>query len=115
MPIPDQIETRPTYLSLAQVVRRFPPNRDDKPVHVATLTRWILKGCRATDGSQTKLHAVRFPAGWRTTDEWISEFLEAITRDRLGQPGIRPEMIQTSARRRRDIERAERKLDAAGI
>jgi hypothetical protein len=74
-----------------------------------------LKGCRATDGSQIKLRAVRFPAGWRTTHEWVSEFLEAITRDRTGKPGGQPDLIQTSAQRRRDIERADRELAAVGI
>jgi hypothetical protein len=103
------------YRGLAEIARRFPSNREDKPIHVATLTRWILKGCRASDGSQIKLRAVRFPAGWRTTDEWVAHFLDEITRDRQGVLDDRTNPIRSSAQRRREIERADRECTAARI
>ena len=35
-----------TCLSLSQAARLIPPIRQEKPVHVSTLTRWILHGVR---------------------------------------------------------------------
>jgi hypothetical protein len=115
MPNVDQNGLVPRYRGLAEIARRFPSNREDKQVHIATLTRWILKGCRASDGSQIKLRAVRFPAGWRTTDEWVSDFLDEITRDRHGVLDARTNLIHASAQRRREIERADRECKAAGL
>jgi hypothetical protein len=111
----DQAETTPVYRGLSQMTRRLPPNRGSKPVHVATVTRWILKGCRASDGSQIKLRATRFPSGWRTTDQWVEDFLEAITRDRTRRQGRQSDSFRTPFGRLRDIERAERDLSAAGF
>jgi hypothetical protein len=111
----DQNESRPNYQSLAQIAGRVAPNKGSKPVHVATLTRWILEGCRAKDGSRIRLRAVRFPAGWRTTDEWFAEFVDAITRDHTGEPEVRPQTIQTSAQRRRELERVDRELARSGF
>jgi hypothetical protein len=105
------------YRSLQQIARRFPPNKADKAVHPATLTRWILKGIPLSDGSRVKLEAVRFPAGWRTTDEWVDDFLEALTAARTeskltsGRTGA----VRSPAKRRRDYSRAKRELKAAGF
>jgi hypothetical protein len=81
------------YRTLSEVARRFPPNRPDKPVHRQTLKRWIEQGIRTLDGGRVKLRAVRFPAGWRTTDEWVKDFLAALTADRVGgaKPAARDE------------------------
>jgi hypothetical protein len=114
MPSTAQTEIVPVYRSLAQFARRFPWNKESRPVHVATLTRWILKGCRASAGTRIKLRATRFPAGWRTTDEWVAEFLDALTADRAGLAAPAPSS-RAPDRRRRDIERAERELAAAGF
>jgi hypothetical protein len=78
------------YRSLQQIARRFPPGKQDKPVHPATLTKWIRQGIALSDGSKLRLRAVRFPAGWRTRTEWVDEFLEAITADRIGAPAHDP-------------------------
>jgi hypothetical protein len=105
------------YRSLRQIARRFPPNKADKAVHPATLTRWILKGIPLSDGSRVKLEAVRFPAGWRSTDEWVDDFLEALTAARTeskltsGQTGA----VRSPAKRQRDYSRAKRELKAAGF
>jgi hypothetical protein len=108
-----------TYRSLSQVARRFPPNKGDKPVHPATLTRWILEGIALSDGSRVKLRAVRFPAGWRTTNEWVDDFLEAMTAartaDRLTVGRARNGFIRTPAKRRRDHKRAKGELKRSGF
>ncbi len=113
----DAMTSPPTvYRSLSQIARRFPPNKGDKPVHPATLTRWILEGCALSDGSRLKLRAVRFPAGWRVTDQWVDEFLEAITTSRLaGNLVTSQTSIRTPAKRRRDHRRAKGELKAAGF
>jgi hypothetical protein len=52
----------------------------------AAVTRWITDGVTMRDGSRLRLRAVRFPAGWRTTDEWVSEFISALTTDKTSTP-----------------------------
>jgi hypothetical protein len=102
------------YQSLSQIARRFPPNKTDKPVHPATLTRWIMRGIPLADGTRVRLRAVRFPAGWRTTDEWVDDFLESLTAARTeskltsGRTGA----VRSPAKRQRDYKRARRALKA---
>jgi hypothetical protein len=38
------------YLTVAEVAKRFPPSRRGRPVHVATVTRWITEGARHCSG-----------------------------------------------------------------
>jgi hypothetical protein len=104
------------YRSLAQAVRRLPPTRGDRPVHVSTLTRWITRGVRAADGSIVKLDARRFPGGWKVTDEALDLFLEALTHAALGRPEPAEAPIRTPSRRRAaELARVDRALDAARI
>jgi hypothetical protein len=115
--MPHDVETSPPviYRSLQQIARRFPPSKGDKPLHPATLTRWILEGVSLSDGSSIKLRAVRFPAGWRSTDEWVDDFLEAITAKRfVGELVTSRNSIRASAKRRRSQARAKKELKAAG-
>ena len=98
----------------AEVARSLPPSRAGKPVHVSTISRWRSPGVRRRDGSRIILRAVRLPSGWATTDGWVREFIDELTADKAGQPAPSP-MIRTPARRRREIERANRELDAMGI
>jgi hypothetical protein len=106
-----------TYRNLSQISRRFPPNKGDKPFHPATLTRWILQGIPLGDGSRVRLRAIRFPAGWRTTDEWVDDFLDALTaaRTETNLTSGRTGAARSPARRQRDHEHAKRTLKAAGF
>jgi hypothetical protein len=99
-------QTEPSLRRLAHFAGRFDSCRESKPVHVATITRWITTGVRKRDGSRLKLRAVRFPAGWRTCDEWVAEFLESLTADRGGPP--------TSAAREAQARRDYATLQASG-
>ncbi len=101
----------------AQITKLIEPSRNGKPVHVATLGRWRDPGVRAKDGSMIRLRCVRFPSGWRTTIEWVNQFLDELTADRTDQGNPTPPspLSQTPARRRREIERANRELAAIGI
>lgn len=48
----------------------------------ASITRWIEDGARLRNGNRLKLRAERYPAGWRTTERWVTEFIDELTRDR---------------------------------
>lgn len=112
MPADATIQT-PTYRNLSQVARRFPPNRNDRPVHVATITRWITSGVLLSDGSRLKLDAKRLPGRWVVTDDAVTKFIDRLTTDRTGQPT--PPPVSTSVARRRASERADRELDKIGF
>jgi hypothetical protein len=98
----------------AEVARSLPPSRAGKPVHVSTIGRWRSPGVRRRDGSYITLRAVRLPAGWATTAVWVEAFIAAVTAEKSGRAAP-PSTIRTTARRRREIERANRELDDIGI
>jgi len=64
----------------------------------SAISRWIIDAARLRDGSRLKLRAVRMPAGFRTSETWISEFVDALTRDRTGA-SVKSEAAEHSARR----------------
>ena len=111
---PGEIEDLKSLLPFLEIARQIPSSRNGKPVHVATIGRWREPGVRAKNGSRIKLRCVRFPGGWRTTVEWVRQFLDAVTLDRSGEAAPTPAPIRLSARRRREIERAKRELAEAG-
>ena len=51
-------------LTLADIARRIPGARGARRLHPATITRWILKGTRATDGTVVRLRATRVGHRW---------------------------------------------------
>ena len=109
------------YRSLAEAARLFPPSRNGRPVHVGTLTRWIIDGVRGRDGQVIRLRATRLPGRWVVTDAAVDEFLDALTRDRTDNAapttvssGTTTD-VHSAARRRREIKRTSRKLDEFGI
>jgi hypothetical protein len=107
---------RVTYLTLSQVAKRFPPFRNGRPVHVATITRWIVQGVRLRDGSRLHLCAVRLPGRWVVETRAVDEFLELLTLDRAGDssPRATKPAATASAARRRAAEGADQKLARRG-
>jgi hypothetical protein len=55
---------------------------------------------------------VRLPSGWRTTLEWVDEFIQALTADRTGQPASTDDP-RAATRRARALDRIDRELDKA--
>jgi hypothetical protein len=109
-----------TYRTLSQVARRFPPSRGGRPVHVATVTRWIIQGARLRDGTRLRLRAVRLPGRWVVEPEAVDEFLATLTADRSGlptEPAAAGSSVssRTASTRRRVQEQAARELDKIGI
>jgi hypothetical protein len=101
-------------VTLTQAAKLVPPTRGNRPVHAATLSRWIMKGVVGRDGNGIKLKALRTPGGWRTSGEWLTEFFEALARDKVAEPAPQP-VLRSPARRQRDYERARAELAKVGI
>src|SRR5262249_18623636 len=109
------------YLSLAEAVRLLPPSRNGRPVHVGTATRWINDGVRGRDGQIIRLRATRLPGRWVVTHAALADFFDNLTRNRTENtasttvsPGTTAD-VHPPIRRRREIERASRKLDELDI
>jgi hypothetical protein len=79
------------YLSVSETAR-------GQGVSPSAVTRWILTGAARRDGTRLKLKAIRLPGGFRTTQQWIDEFIEILTRDRTGA-SMPAEVIGERARR----------------
>jgi hypothetical protein len=67
-------------------------------VSPSAATRWIVSGAALRDGTRLKLKAIRLPGGFRTTRQWLDEFIEALTRDRTGAPAP-SELVEARAER----------------
>jgi hypothetical protein len=104
------------YKSLSQAARRIPPNRENRPVHVATLTRWITKGVRKADGTRIKLEARRYPGGWRVADEAVDRFIDELTGAALGDAeSAETPTFETLSSRKRELARVDAELASAGF
>jgi hypothetical protein len=102
------------YKSFAAIAAALPPGRRGRPVHPSTISRWRTYGVTSKSGTKIKLRALKLPSGWVSTMAWLEEFIDEVTRDRDGE--LMPSsMPRTPAHRRREIERANRELDAMGI
>jgi hypothetical protein len=106
--IPDLLAE--TTLGLSAAARRLPPLRGGRPVHAATLCRWIITGIRGPDGGRVRLEAVRVGGAWMTSLEALERFLAALSA-RAGDATA----PRTPGQRRRASEAAAKELKAAGI
>jgi hypothetical protein len=100
-------------LTCAQVARRGPSTRLGKPLHSATVLRWMLKGARLQSGGRVRLEAVRLGGRWVTSAAALERFIEAQTPSlEQGEKNITP---RSAGQRRRAAERAAKKLEMRGI
>ncbi len=76
-------------------------------VSARSIKRWGLDGVALRTGGRVKLRLIRMPSGFRTTEAWLSEFIDALTRDRTGQ-NTAPAAVEERA------TRADRVLAASG-
>ena len=103
-------------IPLRILIKNLPTSRQGGSPHIASAIRWCTKGVRARDGSRIRLQALKMPGGWMSRDAWMNEFFEALTADRVLAAGPPEQTLpRTSAQRRREIARADRALDLAGI
>lgn len=83
-----------------------------RPVHKATIWRWILKGCRLPNKERLRLEAVRIGSQYVTSREAISRFITAQTEARFVTDTPTP---RTPTQRARASDRASKKLESMGI
>lgn len=102
----------PELIGLAEAAGHFgKAGRGGRPVHPATLSRWIQAGVRGQSGARVKLRAVRIGAKWATTAAWLAEFVAATTAASGAGEGDAP---RTPAERRRAADAAAAELAAIG-
>jgi hypothetical protein len=97
--------------TLTRAARRIPRSRQDRPVSLSCLLRWVLVGVKGPGGTRIKLEAARLAGKWVTTPGAIRRFVEAQTPD---QDSTVP-ASRTPCRRRRASERAGRRLEEMGV
>jgi hypothetical protein len=94
-----------TLISLSDVPPRIPAKRSGKRVHLASVYRWASSGCRGIVLETLQVGGVRC-----TSVEALQRFFVGLTRAGSGQPAT----TQTTQRRQREIEAAEKELAGAG-
>lgn len=99
-------------ISLTQAAEKFPGHRGANRLHPATLTRWILKGVRGTDGTVVKLEAVHLGGRWLTSEAALRRFAAALTA--AGTPAGDAPQSRTPTDRQRASERAADELRDMG-
>ncbi len=92
-------------LTLQQAADRMPVSRGGRPVHFATIWRWI---------KARKLEGIRIGDRWLTSVEAIQRFAERQTLAALGDNPA-PAVPMQRKDRQRAIERAEREAELIGI
>lgn len=103
--IADEI-ARGDGIGAAKAARFFPPIRQGKPCHPATVTRRIIQGQVTTDGRIVRLEAIRVGGQWVTSAAAVRRFLHAL----VVMPGS-ASSTEDSARH----EANERELASMGI
>ncbi len=92
---------------LTTAAKSIPRRRAGKKCAVETLYRWSTTGCRGV-----VLETIQVGGTRCTSREALQRFFSRLTEQAAGAP---PPAPAPSHARRRDVERAERVLDAAGI
>lgn len=98
-------DTLPDLLTVSQVCRRFPGARGAKHVTPSTVTRWILVGCPARNGTRVKLVATRCGARWLVRPADLDSFFAALKGDISGTPPSSPSTLSTRSERK-SLQRA---------
>jgi len=84
-------------------------------IHVATISRWILRGVKDRSGRVVRLRASRVGARWFVTPEDVQQFVEAttgdISDDVTTEPAPRP---RSASSREKAAAAAEQKLVKMG-
>src|SRR4051794_16301610 len=76
MPCTPNLEVLRKYLTTNDIARLLSK-------HPSAVVRWILRGTLLSNGERRRLQALRSPGGWLIAEEWLDNFLDAITADRL--------------------------------
>lgn len=99
--------------TLSEICATLPGSRGASHLNPSTLTRWIIRGTLAADGTRVKLAAVRTGARWLTTLQAVREYQETLTA--ASMPTDDGEIdVRSPAASRRASDRAEAELIASG-
>jgi len=101
-----------TLLTLAQAAKILPRSRQNKPVSLGCVLRWVLNGVRTPSGEVVRLEAIRLGPRWVTSQEAIQRFADRQTPTFRDGPATK---IRTPGQRHRASEAAAQELDKAGI
>lgn len=93
-------------LSLAQAAKHLPKRRGGRPVHVSCVYRWTTTGCKGVILESIQIGGTRC-----TSKEALARFFRRLTD---GATTASP-TIRTPARRERDLQKAMKELEAAGV
>lgn len=99
-------------LTVSQVCKRFPGARGARHVTPSTVTRWILAGCPARDGTRVRLAATRCGSRWLVKPTDLDAFFAALAADPTATSTA--PAPRSPAARRRASEHASRKLEHRG-
>jgi hypothetical protein len=104
-------ETRSEDLTVTDIARKC-------NVHPSAVTRWMLKGTLLNDGRRLFLRFVRLPGKYHIKPEWLDEFLEALTADRLRESSDQAEAVKPasgSIKGHAELKRVDAALAEAGF
>jgi hypothetical protein len=104
--------------TLTRAARRVPRTRQDKPVTLGCLFRWLTTGIIGPDGRRVYLEAARLGGRWVTSPAAIRRFVAAQTPADRGAPVAlaSPTVLRHSPSKRLNAaERAGVELEKRGI
>jgi hypothetical protein len=116
--------------TLTRAARRVPRTRQDRPVTLGCLIRWVVTGVIGPTGERVHLEAARLAGKWITTPGAIRRFIQAQTpfkADGTSTSCTRTQQRMATERavtrlaprspvaRRRASERAAQELEKVGI
>lgn len=90
-----------------KMVSWLPCRRQGKRLHISTVFRWALRGVRGV-----RLETIRIGGTLCTSEEALVRFFQHLSGDGPAPPAT---PARTSRARRREIARAQRDLQRAGI
>jgi hypothetical protein len=102
----------PRPLTLAEISASLPGARGAARLSPATLTRWILDGCKGRDGRRVKLAALRCGQRWLVYQTDLDAFFAALAGDLAPTP--EPAPPRSKAAKVKAAAAAGRKLAAMG-
>jgi hypothetical protein len=97
-------------LTVSQVCRRLPGARGAEHVRPSTVTRWILAGCPARDGTRVRLAATRAGGRWLIRAADLDMFFDALS----GRNPVPEQPARSGRVRQRTCDRAAKELEARG-
>lgn len=100
-----------TLVTLREAAKRLPKVKAGKSPHIATLHRWVQRGCRSRDGQIVRLEAVKIGGTVCTSLEALQRFFDGLS----GDTTVVAPQARTARQRQRAIARAEEELRKAGI